>query len=635
MTAEPTDTPTTSPTSDDSGRSGIRITTSDPLGSLRLAAICAIVLAAGVWAFTEFGIGRNAGSASGGDVSALGVVASELVTSAKTDGGASDAIGGYLPGTGVVLTVHLDELAGTDMQDWVSTHLDSYADDLSVLPSGESVVVTVDVASPQPAARVWSLTPDEINRTEGWERLVAPATFIGGEVAVAGDDADESVMDDESMDDDAEEAADESMADDDAADDDNTVGSDTAEAAPDDDAPEELATADADGDEADGDDADGDAADGDGADGDAGGPDADGEGGFYDSALWSPLFGSWVLNNGIYAQSDATGFGYSAEYLGDTPEQFDVSVSMRAPFGDLNSGLILGIPERGRKHGGTVIDITGEGTYLRWGAYDDETGEWSFVGGAPIDPALVPDEWAELKLEARADRTGIILNGEPIASIDPVEPGFVSLVVSVANIEFKDFVLEPVDGEPAEEEPAEEPAPAPAAFSAATETEPVADTAIDFSRLPEPPTFSAPVEAAPQPAPPAASPVPAPAVPAPLPVAAAPAAPVQQAPAQPAPVAPVQPAPAQPAPMPVAAAPVADLGMGDLPMRTPRAALAEQDGIAAPAPAPAAPAPAPAAPVTPTAPVASSDHTTATAAKTSSQFSAFQAGVQRSQDQRG
>ena len=148
-------------------------------------------------------------------------------------------------------------------------------------------------------------------------------------------------------------------------------------------------------------------------------------------------------------------------------------------------------------------------------------------------------------------------------------------------------------------------APAPAPFSAAANvaTEAAApaafdDRSIDFSRLPEPPSFTTPAAPA---------------------TAAAPAAPEAMA------TAPIpQAAPAAPL------APTGDTGLG-LPTRVPRAALEEQGGLGASAPAAEAFSAATAPVPTPDAPA----HPTTDASTISSQFSAFQAGIQRSEEQRG
>lgn len=413
-----------------------------------MAALALVVLAGGFVILSQLGVGRNGTAGVAEDSSVLAVVAGDLVNASKEDSGAADAIGGYLPGVGIVMTVHLDDLEVDQMEGWVAEHLNSFADRISMLPNGEAVVVTLDVKGPNQVARVWSLQPADIERTEGWERLVAPATFIASSAAdsSAPNSLASADVDEDSEDNDADETG-SNVNDGDAASNDPASN----DGDPDD---AGLSTGDSnDGVSNDGVSNDGDsgneetASDG-GDDADAGEDDDDppADGAFYDSSLWSPIFGSWTLVDGTYSQSDATGFGYSSEYMGDTPEEFDVGVSMRAPFGDMNAGIIYGQPNKGTKAGSTVIDITAEGTYLRWGVYNPDSGEWTFIGGAPIDPPLVPDEFTRLDLEVRSDKTAINLNGEFLASIDSPEPGGVALVVSVANIEFENFELTGVNG---------------------------------------------------------------------------------------------------------------------------------------------------------------------------------------------
>ncbi len=260
---------------------------------------------------------------------------------------------------------------------------------------------------------------------------------------------------------------------------------------------------------------------------------------------------------------------------------------------------------------------------------------------AADDPAPAPSAFGDhVPAPSEADEVAEVVD-EPTAEVPVVAEHVTELAADAGDADAMGDHADSMWIDPSEmvvpapkAETVSEPEPAPFSTAAAAEPQPApaADTAIDFSRLPEPPTFTAPVEVAPQPVAKAA-----PVVPAPLPVAAAPA-PAAPAPAAPAPTAPVAaaPAPAVPTPAapPVPAAPAVDMGMdmgmgmGDLPMRTPRAALAEQSGLGSPAPA------APAAPAAAAPTAAPANDNAVTAAKTSSQFSAFQAGVQRSEDQR-
>lgn len=417
--------------------------TNDPLGSLRMGVIGVILLAAAVFAFSGLRAGSDGQPVTDQDSSALAVVASDLVTSAKGTGGALDAIGGYLPGTGIVLTVQLADLGDEPMETWVQGHLDPFAERLAVLPEGEAVVVTVNEQGRQ-QARIWSLAPEAIAGNEGnWNQLVAPATFSGATenaVVVAEPEPalDEPVEEflDEPIEEPIEETFEEPVAIEPDPEPEPFVEPEPepepfVEPEPDpepepfvepDDGPvNETPTA---------------------RTGGFGGDwyaDIDQDGAFNDRDNWNPIFGSWVLNDGVYSQSDATGFGYAAEFASETPDEFDVTVVMRAQTGDLNGGIIYGMPEAGTKAGAKVVDLTDSGGYLRWGEYN-LAGEWAFLGGAPLDPPLSQEEWNKLTLEVRTDGTTVILNDDFIATIDPVEPnGGVALVSSVASLDFKNF----------------------------------------------------------------------------------------------------------------------------------------------------------------------------------------------------
>ena len=82
--------------------------------NLKVALVGLVVLVAAVLAFGALAGGTDErGGGTSADIGALSVIAEDIVTSAKDQGGAIDAIGGYLPGTGMVLTVQLADL-GTD-----------------------------------------------------------------------------------------------------------------------------------------------------------------------------------------------------------------------------------------------------------------------------------------------------------------------------------------------------------------------------------------------------------------------------------------------------------------------------------------------------------------------------------------
>ncbi|MEM7092259.1 MAG: family 16 glycoside hydrolase [Actinomycetota bacterium] len=433
------------------------------MDNLKYGALAVVVLLGAVIAIGNLSGATSSPRSADADTAALAVIASDIVTSAKSDGNAIDAIGGYLPGTGIVLTVQLGDTGNTPTEQWVSNHLDPFAETLAIMPADESIVVTINEVEGD-NARVWSLPVAALGTSvRDWNQLVAPASFQSNEVAVAAPEPPVATETEDTTDtEDTAEAEAQPVAEaepaiepepapePEAAEPEPAPEPEAAEPepAPDPEPEPEPAPEPAPEPEP----VENSADNGDGRN--------DGIGGFGDGEFrvvsafdnpdnFSPNFGSWVLRDGVYSQQDATGFGYSAGYQGDLPDWYDVSVDMRAPNGDLNAGIIYGLPDSGRKHGGKVVDLTAESTYLRWGEYDPESGDWGFIGGAPIDPGLPQDEWQNLKLEVRPEGTSVILNDNFIATLDPVEAGQeVALVVSVANVEFKDFFVTEPGGEP-------------------------------------------------------------------------------------------------------------------------------------------------------------------------------------------
>ncbi len=248
---------------------------------------------------------------------------------------------------------------------------------------------------------------------------------------------------------------------------------------------------------------------------------------------------------------------------------------------------------------------------------------------APVDFDATPEP------SAFGDRTG-----EAVADDATPEPSATSEVPVVAA-----HVTELVDDQadtPADHSesmwidpsemllPAPEPTSAPAPFSTAADVETNHDgeaPAIDFSQLPEPPTF-APAMSEAMPAPAVGSSPSAIAASTPVATAQAPAAPAAATAPVPSPTAPSPSAPSPTAPSPSApsatapAALTGDAGLG-LPTRRPRAALEELGSLVdSVAPSPAAATSAP-------------DDVAASASTIGSQFSAFQAATKRSDDSRG
>lgn len=160
-----------------------------------------------------------------------------------------------------------------------------------------------------------------------------------------------------------------------------------------------------------------------------------------DSPDWQPLSGSWQRAESSYLQSDASGYDFITQLRRLPPQEFAISVDVTA-IDVLNGGLVIGQPELGSRRGATLIDFTADGSYLRWGLYDDSSGQYIYLGGAAVSSSFDPFATHRLRIESRSDRTALIVDGTEVAAIDPIPHGHIGLVTSLASVDFDRFVVE-------------------------------------------------------------------------------------------------------------------------------------------------------------------------------------------------
>jgi hypothetical protein len=152
---------------------------------------------------------------------------------------------------------------------------------------------------------------------------------------------------------------------------------------------------------------------------------------------WTTLTGAWQVTDGVYRQSDATGYDLISQLTAAVPATYDVQVKMRAVGDKLGAGLLIGQPKAGTRNGATLIDVT-DGSYLRWGSYG-AGGTYTFVGGNGLPGVASKDQWHVLKVSVRADKTVIYWDEKNIGEIKAVPKGGVALVTSVSAVDFDDF----------------------------------------------------------------------------------------------------------------------------------------------------------------------------------------------------
>ena len=157
-----------------------------------------------------------------------------------------------------------------------------------------------------------------------------------------------------------------------------------------------------------------------------------------DADGWAPLNGSWRVVEGQYVQEDASGFDYISMLDKAAFANYTVDTDLRYLGDGLSAGLVVGAPDVSSRAGAQIIDLTDQGSFLRWGRYD-ESGNYVYDGGMALETSLGDGQWHTLRLIARPDGIEIYLDGQLMATIENGNPagGRVGLVTSQAEVAFR------------------------------------------------------------------------------------------------------------------------------------------------------------------------------------------------------
>lgn len=159
------------------------------------------------------------------------------------------------------------------------------------------------------------------------------------------------------------------------------------------------------------------------------------------SDAWTPLSGTWTDLDGAFVQTDGDGYDFIAQLPIDLPPAYRVSVDMRAIDGALGGGIVVGQPVLGSRRGATLIDFTDGGSFLRWGVYDPESGQYRYRGGLATGPDFDPAANHRLAVEVRSNRTLVTLDGRAIGDFEPVTAGRTGLAASLSAVAFDNLEI--------------------------------------------------------------------------------------------------------------------------------------------------------------------------------------------------
>ncbi len=158
---------------------------------------------------------------------------------------------------------------------------------------------------------------------------------------------------------------------------------------------------------------------------------------------WGYLSGEWAAVDGVYRQTDNTGFDYITMANTAPVSQYILEARLRTIDGNLGAGFVYNAPNLNDRANAMMVDLTEQGTAMRWGYYN-ERGDYIFLASAPISPPVADGNWHTLRLETRGAESTIYLNDQEVGVIqNQSTSGYVGLVTTQAAVEFDEVRLLP------------------------------------------------------------------------------------------------------------------------------------------------------------------------------------------------
>lgn len=152
---------------------------------------------------------------------------------------------------------------------------------------------------------------------------------------------------------------------------------------------------------------------------------------------WIPFSGDWMAENGSYIQRDMNGYDYISIIEGDSLTNYTVETRFRYIEGEHGGGLIYNAPHLDRRHGAHLVDFTHQSSFIRWGYYNNDNGNFVYVGGTNLEKPINDAEWHTLRLVTESISTTIFLDDQLIATVENQSgAGRIGLVTSLATVEF-------------------------------------------------------------------------------------------------------------------------------------------------------------------------------------------------------
>ena len=158
-------------------------------------------------------------------------------------------------------------------------------------------------------------------------------------------------------------------------------------------------------------------------------------------SAWLPLAGDWLAHDGIYSQRDNTGYDYLSLLDLAPRAHYRIEAKLRLGDGDMGGGFIYNAPSKATRNGAQIVDFDKQGSFLRWGRYDDK-GAYVYEGGAKVDPSIGDGQWHSLQLTTHANTSVVVLDGRKFGTItNSSTSGHVGLSASKAQVDFDNIAF--------------------------------------------------------------------------------------------------------------------------------------------------------------------------------------------------
>jgi len=161
---------------------------------------------------------------------------------------------------------------------------------------------------------------------------------------------------------------------------------------------------------------------------------------------WQVLAGAWTVDDvGRLTQTDAGGYDLIAELAMTLPAHYRIDVDLKSLGGSLGGGIMLAQPTPMTRNGAFVVDFTEGGAFVRWGDYDDATGQYTYLGGARIADEFDPNAAHRLSVERTETGTRVFVDDAQVGQFGVLPSGRVGLVTSLSAMAFDNFMITELD----------------------------------------------------------------------------------------------------------------------------------------------------------------------------------------------